>query len=729
MNLRYGRSDVRHNLVRHNLYSAGTMRAYEKALAVLGLSSLGLGLLASASLAQDAAPVEALDAKAGANSTDAKLVEVAAGGDIDNLSLEELMSLKVSTVSRQESTVRESPAAVFVITPEMIRRSGATTIMETLRMVPGLDVARGNGNTWAISARGFNGGLANKLLVQVDGRSVYTPVYSGVYWDAVDYPLEDIERIEVIRGPGATVWGANAVNGIINIITKKAQDTQGTLLSAGVGNQDRAFGTLRYGGKGGGLGDDKWYYRVYARGLTRDREFAADGNPHDAWKQQRGGFRIDQKKTERDSLTLSGNYFQSDAEARNIKPTLTPPFSFTNLDTERTTGGNIRFRWSREQSKERGWELDSYYDNFERKSDSRSLSFTANTLNLDFQQRLPLSSRQKFIYGLGYRMVDFTFQNSVPDNGLWLSFPRGQRTTHLFSAFAQDEIALSKDKLSLTIGSKIEHNSFTGVEVQPSGRLLWTPNKRQSAWAAISRAVRTPSFIESDINATLATGAIPPAIVILQLQGNPNFDSEELIAYELGYRIQPSDRLSLDTALFFNDYDKLSVVDFGTPVPGTIPGTIVFPILTTNRMKGHAYGFEMSANLKASERWRLYGAYSFLKMSLEADPTINPIFLPGADAAEGQSPRHQVYVRSSWDLPHNMEFDLMGRFVDKLPRFTPVVKSYVSLDARLAWKSSKNLEIAVVGQNLLDSHHQEFGGGAVPVEIRRGVYGKVTYQW
>lgn len=647
---------------------------------------------------------------------------------ISDLSLEELLDVKVTTVSRRASTVGQSPAAIFVVTPEMIRRSGATSVMEALRMVPGLDVARGNGNTWAISARGFNSGLANKLLVQVDGRSVYTPVYSGVYWDTVDYPLEDIDRIEVIRGPGASVWGANAVNGIINIITKRAQDTQGGLLTAGTGNQERGFGTLRYGGRMGEK-DSDWNYRVFAKGLKRDPEFSPAGDSQDGWKSEHTGFRVDRQLSAGENMTLQGDLFESNAETLNAKPFLTAPFSRLNFDVERSNGGNLLFRWGKDYSEDRGWELQSYVDRFDRKSNNQYLHFRSDTYDLDYQYRQPLSERQKLVYGFGYRMVDFRFDDSVPDGGLFATFPAGKETTHLFSGFVQDEISLRKDKLSLTLGTKVEHNSFTGFEVQPSGRLLWTPDKRHSAWASVSRAVRTPSFIERGLDLTLATGPVPPAVLILGLVGSENFNSEEVLAYEMGYRAQPTDRLSVDTSVFFNDYRRLSTVQFGTPQPGAFPGTILFPIFTTNRMKGQTYGFEASATYQAGEKWKLYGAYTFLRMHLNPDATLDPFFRPMADAAEGRSPKHQVYLRSSWDVGKNWEADLIGRYVSKLPRFTPEVPSYFALDARVAWKSRENLEFAVVGQNLLDDHHAEFGGGAVPVEIKRAVYGQVTYRW
>src|SRR5437667_283469 len=376
--------------------------------------------------------------------------------DLKKLSVEELMGVEVTTVSRRESTVGESPAAVFVITPEDIRRSGATTFPELFRMVPGMDVARIDNNKWAISARGFNDRFNGKLLVQVDGRTVYNPLSSGVYWDAVDYPLEDIERIEVIRGPGASVWGANAVNGIINIITKAAKDTQGGIFSGGGGTEERGFGAFRYGGT---IGSDL-YYRVYGKGFSRDRQFLRVGNPNDRWWGASGGLRLDWQVGERDSVTFQGDF-------------LGP---------------------------------------------------------------------------------------STSDGGFGVSFPPSpHRRPQLFSAFVQDQLTLVEDKLSLTFGSKLEHNDHTGFEVQPTGRLLWTPTKRQSVWAAVSRAVRTPTLSEDGIG-TRQLPSFPAALggapLFARLAGSPAFKSEELLAYELGYRAQATDRRSVDLALLYNAYDN-----------------------------------------------------------------------------------------------------------------------------------------------------------------------------
>jgi iron complex outermembrane receptor protein len=652
--------------------------------------------------------------------------------DYTKLSLEELMKIKVNTVSRTESTVGHSPAAVFVITREMIARSGATVLPELFRMVPGMDVARIDGNKWAVSVRGFNQRFGDKLLVQVDGRTVYNPLFSGVYWDAVDYPLEDIERIEVIRGPGASVWGANAVNGIINVITRRAKDTQGGLLSGGGGTEEHGFGTLRYGSKGG----EKLHWRVYGKGFTRGEQFSQVGDPNDRWWGVSGGLLVDGQVNERDSFTFQGDFLSSEAGRKDLRPMVAAPFVLTNVETEVTHSGNMLARWSRQLDHDSGWTLRAYWDHVQRKGDNGFVDLRWDTFDLDFQHQLPRRNRQRIVYGLGYRYVDAFLGPSASDGGFAVSFPSPNRHPQLFSAFAQDQIVLVDDKLSLTLGSKLEHNDFTGFEVQPTTRLLWTPTGLHSVWAAVSRAVRTPNLSEDGIGTRQLPVSTSP-LVFPQLTGSPDFESEELMAYELGYRAQPTDPFSIDLALFYNVYDKLRVAVPGALKPSAAPRTLDLPLSFQNRMKGKTYGAELSTAWKLADWWRFHGAYTLVKMNLHADPTLPAGTRNNAEAAEGQSPQQQIYLQSSWDGPRQLRFDLIGRFVDRLHGFNPtgvgggdVIDDYASLDARVGWKPRKSLELAIVGQNLLDNHHPETGTAqflrSSPVQGRRGVYGKVT---
>ena len=645
------------------------------------------------------------------------------------LEFEQLANIKVTSVARSESTVQQSPAAVFVITQEDIRRSGAKQIAELFRMVPGMDVARIDNNKWAISARGFNDRFVGKQLVQMDGRTLYNPLTGGVYWDGVDYPLEDIERIEIIRGPGGSLWGANAVNGVINIITKSAKDTQGGLLSGGGGTEERGSGQFRYGGKAG----EDLYVRVYGKGFEREQQFSQEGDTNDGWRSGRGGFRLDWLKPGPNTLTLEGDFFRSVAGRTDSRPTTNaPPFFYRNVENEVTSGSDFLARWSHEVDQDSNWQLQAYWDRFERRTTSGLFAFGANSFDLDFQHQLALGERQKIVYGAGYRLNDLSFQGSTSDGALVNNaFAVGpaltQRNTQLLSVFVQDQIMLVDERLRLTLGSKFEHNDYTGFEYQPSGRLLWTPTPRQSAWFAVSRAVKTPTLLENEIQVGLLPGGIGGTNFIRTLP-NSNLSAEELLSFELGYRAQPTDKFSFDLALFYNEYDNLVV-----PVPGAqIPGfptaaTSTTPLTRDNQMHGESYGVELGTNYRLADWWRVSGAYTFLSMQLHRTAAGVSV------AAEGQSPQNQVHLQSSWNLSRHAEFDLIGRWVDKLPGFAPAIPAYYALDARLAWRPRKNLEFEVVGQNLLDSHHPESGSSplvkAPLVELRRGVYGKVTWRF
>ncbi len=645
--------------------------------------------------------------------------------ELKQMTMEDLLDIEVTSVSRSESTVGESPAAVFVITPEMIRRSGATAFPELFRMVPGMNVARIDGNKWAVSARGFNQRFQDKLLVLVDGRTVYTPAFSGVYWDTVDYPLEDVARIEIIRGPGASVWGANAVNGVINIVTRSAGDTQGTLVSGGGGTTEQAFGTFRQGGTVG----ESFSYRYYGKGFTRDETFAEVGDPHDRWRSGRGGVRLDWSPSQTDALTLDGSYLYAVAGRRDERAQIAAPFSFLNLEDETTNGGHMLARWTRQLDENSNWSAQVYWDHFSRLADNLPVRLRVDTYDAEFQHQFVLGDRQKIVYGVGYRYRDTFIGSSGRDDGFALTFQPADARLRVFSVFLQDQIALAREQLELTLGSKFEHNDFTGFEVQPTIRLLATPTPKQSLWAAISRAVRTPNLSENSGNATLLPGGSPP--IYPRAVPNRDFESEELTAYEFGYRAQVTDALATDLALFYNDYDSLRV-----SVPGTLftdaSGATIRPLQVQNAMKGETRGAEVGVLWQATAFLQLHATYTYLKMNLQRDAGLPA----SSEAAEGQSPRHQAYLRSSMELARAVELDLIGRFVDGLRGFNPggandTIAAYTSLDLRLAWRSREGLTLELVGQNLLDRHHPEFGTSSrirAPVaEARRGIYGKATW--
>lgn len=627
----------------------------------------------------------------------------------------------VFSASRHEQRVSDTAAAVYVLGNEEIKRSGVTSIPEALRLVPGLQVARLNSNSWAISSRGFNRTDSNKLLVMIDGRTVYHPVFSGTLWRTKDVMLEDVERIEVIRGPGATMWGSNAVNGVINVITKQAKDTRGLLVAAGGGTEERGFGAMRYGGKI----DEAIDYRAYIKYMQRDKFRSVSGeDSNDEWENVQGGFRVDAQLTEQDAVTLQGDIYHGKAGSfrSTVSPTLVAP-ALADIG-EDYSGGNVLGRWTHTLSPTAGFRLQLYYDRTENKTSYSALDDAINTLvdtyDLDFQNHFGLFSWQQINWGLGVRYV-----RAENDNAVNFSFMPPNREFVLYSGFIQDELTLVPDTLKFIIGSKFEHNDFSGFEFQPSAKLIVTPDNKQTLWASVSRAVRIPNRIDHDLDAIylnqLGAGAYVSG------QGNSDFDSERLIAYELGYRIQPSNNLSFDIAAFYNDYDKLTSTEVGAPSLQMTPTPhVIFPLYPGNNVTGETYGVELVAQWQAMDWWRLQGNYSYLQMQLHTRDISTD---PTPDTAEGDAPHHQFGLRSSMDLPENLKLDATVRYVDNLPNQD--IASYTELDLRLAWEPSKNFELSVVGQNLLDSQHAEFGNAAVAgaAEVQRGVYGKIVFSY
>lgn len=646
--------------------------------------------------------------------------------DLEKLSMEELLNVEVTTVARHESTIGQSPAAIHVITEADIRRSGVTTIPELLRRVPGISVARVDASRWAVSARGFNDRFANKLLVQMDGRTVYSPIFSGVFWDTMDYPLADIDRIEVIRGPGASVWGANAVNGVINIITKSARDTQGGMLSAGGGTEEQGFGTIRYGSK---LGDET-HYRLHAQGFDRDRSFGVSPAPFDAWSGARGGFRVDSQPSDMNNVTVQGDYFHSNAERMDFRPQPTSPFVYTNAEHEISDGANVLARWTQTLDGDSNWTLQTYWDHIKRRSTGKILVFSMDVLDMDFQHQFGFGQRHNIVWGLGYRATQAALTDSRFD-GFILKWDRHHRRLDSASAFVQDQIAFVEDKFGVTLGTKLEHNDLTGFEVQPTVRLLWTPSKDQSVWGAVSRAVRTPTLFEDQRSVTQTPVSPAPGVTIFpRIVANSDLQSEQMLAYELGYRMQATLAFSVDAAFFYNVYDELKVfAPQGTTTLGAPSGTR-FQILThQNRMRGETHGIELAAKWNAMDRWQLYAAYSLLRMNLHADAGLPAMNRVTSEAAERQSPEQQVYLQSSWHLPGAVEFDLTGRFVDRLTGFQQPVDGYICVDLRFGWRPWKSVMLEIVGQNLLNDNHLEVGGsvlGAPLHEMQRGVYARLA---
>jgi iron complex outermembrane receptor protein len=646
--------------------------------------------------------------------------------DIDQLSRVEVVApaldVEVSTVTRTESTVGRSPAAVFVITNEMIRRSGARYLPEVLRLAPGVQVARIDASRWAVSIRGFNGRFANKLLVQIDGRSIYTPLFSGVFWDVQNLMLEDVDRIEVIRGPGAAVWGANAVNGVINVITKKAGDTQGGFVESGLGSELLGFSDARYGGA---LGDDA-HYRVYGKWFEHGGSYLPGGEAPDDWRDARTGFRVDWTPTCEDTVTLSGDYYQGTGGEVEYIASPDPPFARTTVGDHRLSGGDIVVGWSRVLDDESDWSLQCYYDRTERFRSDITFFEERDTLDVDFQHRFPLGAWQSVIWGLGYRNT----RGVLGSTPFFMEFEPPHRSYDLYSCFLEDEITLREDWLYFTAGAKFQHNDFTGFEYQPTGRLLWTPSPRHSVWGALSRAVRTPAQAEEDIRLTMAPVAVlpGPTPVIPQWTGDTGILAETVLSYEAGVRTHPTDSFFWDLAIFFNDYDGLLAVAPAAPVLGLTPSgfpALFVPYQPVNASNGETYGFELAANYDLSSASRLRCAYSFLRMSLDSPAGVEPLH------GEGESPCNQVYFWLSRDFGCRWTADFLWRFVDSLPELQ--VDSYNALDIRLAWKPRERLEVFAVGRQLLDMAHSEFGSldyiGATPVEVQQEVYGGATWRF
>lgn len=468
--------------------------------------------------------------------------------DFLDMSLKELMSVSITSVSKKPQNLSDSAAAIFVITNEDLLRSGATSIPEALRMVPGIHVARIDSNKWAVSSRGFNNRFTKKLLVLVDGRTVYTPSFSGVYWEVQDVLLEDVERIEVIRGPGASLWGANAVNGVINIITKQASTTQGTLVSGGSGTTEKVFGQVRYGTA---LGEGV-YGRIYGKYFNRDAfEYETGEDAGDNWDGARTGFRLDSQAAGPINFTLQGDLYTGNISQQAVNvPLPRPPYRQNVDDDADVSGGNILFRWQRTFSSASNITFQTYYDRTNR--NDFYVHEQRDTFDFEFQHRFSPSQNHELIWGGGYRYTaDDTTKRYV------LDFEPDSRSDNLFNGFLQDEITLIDDSLWMILGAKLEHNNYSGIEIQPSGRLLWTPNAGHKFWTSVSRAVRTPSRVEHDgsLNVAMLPPPSPfmPFPISVTINGDESFDSEKLTAYEAGYRYTPDREISLDIAFFYNN--------------------------------------------------------------------------------------------------------------------------------------------------------------------------------
>ncbi|MEO5754622.1 MAG: TonB-dependent receptor [Chthoniobacterales bacterium] len=608
--------------------------------------------------------------------------------ELKKLPIEQLIDVEITSAARRPELLSRASSAIDVITADDIRRAGVTNLPDAFRLATEMQVAQIDGHTWAITTRGFNISTANKLQVLLDGRTLYSPLFSGVFWDVQQVFLPDLEQIEIIRGPGATLWGANAVNGVINIRTKSAFETQGVMIYGGGGNEERAFGGIRYGGTIGA----NTSFRVYAMHQSRDDlTLSGGGDASDDYHITQGGFRIDSKVHPDDTATLQGDFYGGN-------------FGLINSADGEVEGENILGRWTHDFGHDSSLALQAYFDRTHRFIPN-VFEETRETYDLELQHRFRLAQHD-IVYGANYRVS----HDDIGNIGPVVAFLPNADTQHLVSGYLQDEWHIVPDLFSITAGSKVEYNTFSGFEIQPTARFTWTPAKEQTLWGAVSRAVRTPTRIDQDVVVPNPSTGIPAV-----LSGTSGFDSEVLVAYELGYRVKPIDRLSFDLALFYNDYDSLRSQE--TQPDGSI--------LLKNLGEATSYGGSLAAKWRVADWWELDGSVSLLQLDFHGDGSSND---HTGGIGEANDPNASFIVHSAIDLPRNVQFDSYLRFVDELPN--PSTPSYLELDLRLSWSPLQNLELAIVGRNLLHESHPEFAGGSAPTrEIPRSVYGTVRWNF
>jgi iron complex outermembrane recepter protein len=623
--------------------------------------------------------------------------------DLTEVSLTELAEMKVTSVSKRPEKRSSTAAAIHVVTEEDIQASGARTLADLLRLAPGVHVAQTTSSQWAIGIRGFTSVLARDQLALIDGRSLYSPLFAGTYWDVQDTVLKDIERIEIVRGPGGTLWGANAMNGIVNIITKSAKDTQGGTVVLGGGTEQRGFGRVRYGGR---LGENG-YFRVYGKYFDRDAAYHRDGDNFDGWHMGQGGGRADWDLGYGQSLTVQGDLYVGRAGRRVDLTSYEPPYVSAVSGKVRLGGGNILGRWTRTDTSDGQLQVQAYYD----RTDRTDITFEEHrdTGDLDAQYRFRPFGRHHLVVGGDYRLSSGRTSGNVT-----LGFIPPKRTDPLAALFVEDAFDAIPDKLQFTVGSKLVWNDYSGADLQPSARVSWSPHAKHSLWAAVTRAIRTPSRIERDVSADFALA--PTAPLFGRLLGSSAFDNEIEHAYEVGYRLQVSERMLVDVAAFYNDYPNLLSLEPG--VPFAEPGRTIVPFLTANGLRARVSGVEVWSDIRVASFGRLRPSYSYLNMDLTPRPGSQDT---ASAAAEDASPRHEASLRSSLTLPAGFSLNGWFRWLSRLP--SQQVPAITTLDARAAWQANDRWGVAVVGQNLLQPHHLEFGGG---IEIQRSVYGEVT---
>ncbi|NIA18914.1 MAG: TonB-dependent receptor [Xanthomonadaceae bacterium] len=665
---------------------------------------------------------------------------VAGPDNLGMLTLDQLLDVDVVSAAKVPEKIRNTPAAIFVITQEDLHRSGVNSIPEALRLVPGMHVYRIDANKWAISSRGFTSQFSNKMLVMIDGRTVYSPLFSGVYWDVQDMMLADIDRIEVIRGPGGSLWGTNAVNGIINIISKNSADTQGFLTNMEAGSHDRNTVSARYGG----WLDEYTSYRIYGKYFNRDdfeplnvftkHDIAEINSSADDYHAARAGFHLDRNKDSDNAITLQGDVYNGSSGTTASRPGLLPPYLFPHREDTDVSGGNILGRWKHIFSQNADMKIQTYYDRTKRKD--MYFRETRDTVDVDLQHRFTPWDHHELLWGLEYRYSKDHINTYNPADGFYFAkFDPDSQGNNLYTGFIQDRFRFAKDQGEVTVGTKVEHNEYTGTEWQPSIRFLWKFSDRNSIWAAITRSVRTPSRLEHDgsINTRpLSISIIPPYSITMvpRLVSNDGLDSEKVVSYELGYKSRPSDNLYVDITTFYNHYRNLAA-GFTTGNPFQATGTttpyMIVPMMVGNHFDAETFGIELSGNWSVTTWWRLSAGFSWFENNFLDE---NGITDPRAEFQENNESNYQMSLVSYMDLPGRLEFNGMLFYVDQLEDMD--IDSYVRCDLNLAWHATDNLTITTGARNLFDPDHPEHDGitsGIIGSEIPRTFYGKLSWSF
>ena len=647
--------------------------------------------------------------------------------DLTNIELEKLLNLDIelTSPSKKGQKLSEISSAVFVLTSDDIRRSGVTHVAEALRLVPGLNVTRVASDQWAISSRGFNQTYADKLLVLLDGQSIFVPLVNGVLWELHEISLEDVDRIEVIRGPGGAIWGANAVNGVINIISKHGADTRGVHLSAGAGNEEKGFLSGRFGDR---IGEDT-YYRAYSRSSTRDSaELLSGTQAHDAWRISTAGFRLDSYLNEKDSVFLRSDFTYSDAQGLTTIPNLSPYESGTLEREKYERGASVNSKWKHIISNTSQMDF-----SFDHRLDNRVTPFLkieTNNTHIEYHHRFQLADIHDISYGLEYRLYSDSSQPTPADK-----LDPASRSTNLYTLLLHDDISIFQD-IRLTLGTKLEQNDHTGLEFMPNVRLLWRVMENSSMWFAISRAVSTPSRVADDAIVPVSVMNDPAydMPIIISMFGNRDVEARKLLAFELGTRSKLLDNLSIDLATFYNDYNDVYSLDQGEPYVGLFPTnnqtSIIVPIAFGNELSGSTTGAELVADWRIAKWWRLIGWYSYITINLDKGASADP--LEQVRFNENSTPSHQFHLRNSFNIRDTIEIDQLLRYIDRI--VYNQIPSYTELDIKFAYFpcNNKNLELAIIGQNLFQNEHGENVSSLfapLQTQIERGAYAQITWRY